>query len=305
MKSRYIIALAGLLSLTASPIHAQEGLPLDSDIVELVTGHPRSVARIRNPIGYCIAREVEDSAMAGVKSSRRAANRIINKCNIAGPDFDKTYASGFGSERLDHYEAVDIYYPVYYDLIQRQKVNARILPEVDLVTVKTVEPNTFVRVGDIVRFDITITNNADIPVNNVILEDDLPEELTPTADNGRVTSGQYDLDSSTWVLETLGSGQTASLTLEGTVNIPLQAGISGEVTQQPTENTNTISVEGAGVDEMTRKLFELTNKAPAANSDPSKTTPIFITNTTSAATSDNPDGNTAGDILSVSIELLQ
>ena len=90
----------------------------------------------------------------------------------------------------------------------------------DLVTVKTLASGDATPdEGDVVTFDITVSNNGPDPATNVALTDLLPAGLTVTALNGGVTQGTYDAATGLWTLGTLASGATATLTLEGTVDV--------------------------------------------------------------------------------------
>ena len=94
------------------------------------------------------------------------------------------------------------------------------LTTADLVTVKTLasgDPTP--EEGDTVTFQIEVTNNGLSLATNVSLTDLLPEGLTATANNGNVTQGTYDPVTGLFTIGTLGVGATATLTLEGTVNV--------------------------------------------------------------------------------------
>ena len=54
---------------------------------------------------------------------------------------------------------------------------------------------------------------------NVSLTDLLPSGLTPTAGNGAITQGTYDAATGLFSIGTLNVGDTAILTLEGTVDV--------------------------------------------------------------------------------------
>ena len=83
------------------------------------------------------------------------------------------------------------------------------IPAADLVTVKTLASSDATPdEGDIVTFDITVTNSGPDAATNVSLADLLPAGLTATAANGTVTQGSYDpaLESSRlalWLVEQL------------------------------------------------------------------------------------------------------
>ena len=72
--------------------------------------------------------------------------------------------------------------------------------------------------GDTVTFDITVTNNGPIDATNIDLTDLLPAGLTATANNGGITQGSYDSATGLFTIGTLLVGETATLTLEGTVD---------------------------------------------------------------------------------------
>ena len=122
----------------------------------------------------------------------------------------------------------------------------------DLVTVKTLASGDVTPAeGDIVTFEITVTNNGTAEATNVDLTDLLPAGLTATVLNSGITQGTYDAATGLWTIGTLANGASATLTIEGTVD----AGQSGNV----------------------------------------------ITNTTTAATGDQVDPSTDGDILEESV----
>ena len=89
----------------------------------------------------------------------------------------------------------------------------------DLVTVKTLASgDSTPTVGDVVTFDITVTNNGAAQATNVSLTDLLPPGLTATAGNGIVSQGTYDSVTGVWTIGTLNVGDVVTLTLEGTVD---------------------------------------------------------------------------------------
>ena len=90
----------------------------------------------------------------------------------------------------------------------------------DLVTVKTLASgNSVPAVGEVVTFEIEVTNNGVAQATNVSLIDLLPAGLTATAGNGAVTQGSYNGATGLFDIGTLNIGETATLTLEGTVNV--------------------------------------------------------------------------------------
>ena len=95
------------------------------------------------------------------------------------------------------------------------------IPAADLVTVKTLASETSTPdEGDVVTFEIAVTNNGPDVATNVSLIDFLPAGLTATANNGTTaTVGGYDPVNGVWTIGTLASGATVTLTLEGTVDV--------------------------------------------------------------------------------------
>ena len=90
----------------------------------------------------------------------------------------------------------------------------------DLVTVKTLASgDSTPDEGDIVTFQIVVTNNGVAQATSVNLTDFLPDGLTATGVNGNVTQGSYDPVSGLFDIGTLNQGATATLTLQGTVDV--------------------------------------------------------------------------------------
>ena len=88
------------------------------------------------------------------------------------------------------------------------------------MTVKTlISADATPEEGDTVTFNITVTNNGAAQATNVSLSDLLPDGLTATALNGGVTQGSYDASTGLFSIGTLNIGETAVLTLEGTVDV--------------------------------------------------------------------------------------
>jgi len=69
-----------------------------------------------------------------------------------------------------------------------------------------------------VTFQIEVTNNGTAQATNVSLTDFLPAGLTATGANGGISQGTYDAATGLFDIGTLAVGQTATLTLEGTVD---------------------------------------------------------------------------------------
>ena len=90
----------------------------------------------------------------------------------------------------------------------------------ELVTKKVLasgDPNP--QEGDVVTFSIEISNFGGAQATNVSVTDLLPAGLTPTANNGLVTQGTYDPVTGVFDIGTLNIGQSAVLTIEGTVDV--------------------------------------------------------------------------------------
>ena len=90
----------------------------------------------------------------------------------------------------------------------------------DLVTVKALASGDSTPAeGDVVTYNITVTNNGAAQATNVSLTDLLPAGLTATIGNGAITQGTYDAASGLWTIGTINSNDTVTLTLEGTVDV--------------------------------------------------------------------------------------
>ena len=89
----------------------------------------------------------------------------------------------------------------------------------DLVTVKTLASgNPTPAEGDTVTFDITVRNEGGAQATNVSLTDSLPAGITFTGSTA--TAGTtYDQATGLFDIGTLNVGQTATLTLTGTVDV--------------------------------------------------------------------------------------
>ena len=90
----------------------------------------------------------------------------------------------------------------------------------DLVTVKTLTSgNPTPLEGDVVTYQIEVTNNGTAQATNVSLTDLIPAGLTATAGNGAISQGTYDAATGLFDIGTLNIGETATLTIEGTVDV--------------------------------------------------------------------------------------
>ena len=89
--------------------------------------------------------------------------------------------------------------------------------EANLVTVKTLASGDSTPAeGDTVTFQIEVTNNGGAQATNVSLTDSLPAGLTFTADT--TTQGSYDPATGLFTIGTLDVGDSAIITLSGTVD---------------------------------------------------------------------------------------
>ena len=90
--------------------------------------------------------------------------------------------------------------------------------DVDLVTVKALAASSSATpdIGDTITYEITVTNNGPDAAANITLTDSLPAGLTATGNNGSVTQGNY--TGNVWSAGLLLDGESAVLTLEGTVD---------------------------------------------------------------------------------------
>lgn len=120
----------------------------------------------------------------------------------------------------------------------------------DLVTVKTLTSGTRnPAAGDIVGYQITVTNNGSADATGVTLTDQLPSGLTPTGANGTVSQGTYDAGSGLWTIGTISNGSSATLTLEGTLDAGITTPIVNITTvadgneNDPTDTGNILEVE--------------------------------------------------------------
>ena len=92
--------------------------------------------------------------------------------------------------------------------------------DANLVTVKTLaSADATPEEGDTVTFQIEVSNNGAAQATNVSLQDLLPAGLTATASNGTTSQGSYNATTGVWSIGTLNNGASATVTLEGTVDV--------------------------------------------------------------------------------------
>ena len=141
----------------------------------------------------------------------------------------------------------------------------------DLVTVKTLASGDSTPAeGDTVTFDITVTNNGPITATNVSLTDLLPPGLTATALNGGITQGSYNATTGLWTIGSLAVGQTATLTLEGTVDVGQGGNTITNVTTAATGDQNDPSTVGDDLEEevVVENIADLVTVKTLASGDP-------------------------------------
>jgi uncharacterized repeat protein (TIGR01451 family) len=153
----------------------------------------------------------------------------------------------------------------------------------DLVTVKTLASgNATPGEGDVVTFLITVTNDGPTNASNVSLTDLLPAGLTATGNNGMVSQGTY--AAGTWTIGTLASGASATLTLEGTVDVGQNGNTIQNITSaasgdQPDTNTTGDDLEESVV-VASVCVSPPTVSLSAAGGSTCVTTPITISSNT-------------------------
>ncbi|MEM6722149.1 MAG: gliding motility-associated C-terminal domain-containing protein [Bacteroidota bacterium] len=98
--------------------------------------------------------------------------------------------------------------------IAREMVQVTTVSCVDLGIEKIVDNET-PSIGDTVSFTITVTNNGNEDVSNVIIEEQLPDGYDYVSHE--TNEGSYDENSQLWTIALLAGGNTATLTLTVTV----------------------------------------------------------------------------------------
>jgi uncharacterized repeat protein (TIGR01451 family) len=120
----------------------------------------------------------------------------------------------------------------------------------DLVTTKTLASGSSSPLeGDVVTFVIEVTNNGTAQATNVSLTDLLPAGLTATAGNGAVSQGTYDVATGLFNVGTLNIGETATLTIEGTVDVGQGGNTITNITTPATGDQPDPTTDGDDLDE--------------------------------------------------------
>ena len=118
----------------------------------------------------------------------------------------------------------------------------------NLITVKTLASgNSSPDEGDTVTFDITVTNDGPIGATNVSLTDSLPAGITFTSSS--TTQGNYDVATGLFDIGTLNVGQTATLTLAGTVDVGQGGNTITNITTAATGDQTDPSTAGDDLEE--------------------------------------------------------
>ncbi len=178
------------------------------------------------PFETPISRNVLINNGNGVDFDPEDGPLTVNTTPVSGPsngsvtiapngDFTYTPAAGFYGTDTFEYQIVD-----ETGLPDTATVTITVpAPPIDLVTVKTLASGTSnPQVGDTVTFQIDVSNNGPADATGVSATDLLPTGLTPAANNGNVTAGNYNAGSGLWTIGNLANGATETLTIEGTVD---------------------------------------------------------------------------------------
>ncbi len=178
------------------------------------------------PFETPISRNVLIDNGNGVDFDPEAGPLTVDTTPISGPsngsvsiaangDFTYTPAAGFYGTDTFEYRITD---PT--GLPDTATVTITVpAPPIDLVTVKTLASgNSNPQVGDIVTYEIAVSNNGPADATGVSATDMLPAGLTATANNGNVTAGVYNAGSGLWTIGALANGATQTLTIEGIVD---------------------------------------------------------------------------------------
>lgn len=102
--------------------------------------------------------------------------------------------------------------------IGRTATATLLVGDADLVTTKVLTSGNATPIPNAtIVYTITVLNNGPANALNTSLTDLLPAGVEPTANNGVVSQGTYDEVTGLWSIGALASGESATLTLEGTV----------------------------------------------------------------------------------------
>ena len=121
-------------------------------------------------------------------------------------------------------------------------------PNADLVTIKTLSSgNSTPAEGEVVTFEIEVTNQGTAQATNVSLTDSLPNGITFTSST--VSQGSYDAATGLFTIGTLSAGDSAILTLSGTVDVGQGGNTITNVTTAATGDQPDLSTVGDDLEE--------------------------------------------------------
>jgi len=156
-------------------------------------------------------------------------------------------------------------------------------PNADLVTIKTLSSgNSTPAEGEVVTFEIEVTNQGTAQATNVSLTDSLPTGITFTSST--VSQGSYDATTGLFTIGTLSAGDLPS-------GLTFTSSTVSQGAYNETSGLFTIGTLAAG----DSAILTLTGTVDAGQGGNT------ITNVTTAATGDQPDPSTAGDDLDESV----
>lgn len=169
----------------------------------------------------------------------------------------------------------------------------------NLVTVKSLaSTNSAPAGGDVVTYNITVSNQGPNGASGVNLTDLIPSGLTLSGNNGNVTQGIYNSANGLWNVGALDAGGSATLTIEGTVDIG-QGGdtiantTSAAVADQPDPNNNGDDLSEDVTVTSTVDLVITKTNTPGENAEIDQTDDILVATETTTyvitVTNNGPD----------------